>query len=118
MRTGIWILSAASLAVLAAGCVEHRVVYVPTYQAPPGYPVATAPAVVAQPPPAPQVEAVPVAPGPEYVWMPGYWSIGIGGGWAWVGGHYGVRPRPHAVWAPGHWGPHARGYVWIGGHWH
>ena len=74
--------------------------------------------IVAQAPPAPQVEVVPVAPGPAYVWVPGYWSIGVGGGWVWVGGHYGIPPRPHAVWVAGHWGWHGRGYVWVGGHWH
>jgi len=30
---------------------------------------------MAQAPPAPQVEVVPVGPGPDYVWMPGYWYL-------------------------------------------
>src|SRR5437899_6828213 len=47
--------------------------------------------VVTQAPPAPQVEVLPVAPGPAYVWAPGYWSWSVGG-WVWVGGHYIVRP--------------------------
>ena len=34
---------------------------------------------------------VPTSPGPDYVWMPGYWTVGIGGGWVWVGGHYVLR---------------------------
>lgn len=74
-------------------------------------------AVVAEAPPAPQMEVVPVAPGPDYVWIPGYWSVGIGGGWIWVGGHYAYPPRPHAVWMGGHWGRRGHGYVWIGGRW-
>lgn len=74
-------------------------------------------AVMAQAPPAPQVEVVPVAPGPDYVWMPGYWSIGVGGGWVWVGGRYRYPPRPHAVWVGGYWARHGRGYIWVGGRW-
>src|SRR5689334_11713104 len=56
------------------------------------------PQVMTQASPQPQVEMVPVAPGPDYAWAPGYWSVGVGGGWVWIGGHYVVRPRPHAVW--------------------
>jgi len=123
MKTGLLTLAAACLAALATGCVERRVVYVPAYQ--PQTAGQTAPAqpgtpdnavVVAQAPPPPQVEIVPVAPGPEYVWMPGYWSWG-GGGWVWVGGHHVLRPRPHAVWVRGRWARHGRGYVWIDGRW-
>ncbi|HTL54420.1 MAG TPA: hypothetical protein VL361_02020 [Candidatus Limnocylindrales bacterium] len=73
--------------------------------------------VVQAPPPPPRVEYVPLAPGPTYVWVPGYWSWRVGGGWMWVGGHYVVRPHPHAVWVGGHWTRHGHGYVWIGGHW-
>ena len=97
--------------MLGAGCVERRVVYVPAQPA-----VTAAPVVVDQAPPAPQVEVVPVAPGPEYAWTPGCWSWGVHG-WVWVGGRYVVRPRPHAVWVQGHWSGRGRGYVWIGGHW-
>jgi len=32
--------------------------------------------VVPQAPPPPQVEVVPVAPGPNYYWVPGYWYWG------------------------------------------
>ena len=32
-----------------------------------------------------------MSPGPDYVWMPGYWTVGVGGGWVWVGGHYVLR---------------------------
>jgi hypothetical protein len=71
--------------------------------------------VVAQPPPAPQVEVVPVAPGPDYVWAPGYWSWN--GGWIWVGGAWTLRPRPYAVWVGPRWVHYGRGYRWERGHW-
>jgi len=108
------------LGTLATGCVERRVEYVPAPQpqavTAPTTPPDNAP-VVAEAPPAPQVEVVPVAPGPEYAWTPGYWSIGVGGRWVWIGGRYVVRPRAHAIWVGGHWARRGRGYVWIGGHW-
>jgi len=121
MKIGLLTLSAGCLAVLATGCVEHRVVYVPTYQAPPGYyatPASPPPqVVVAQPPPAPRVEVIPAPPSPAYVWLPGYWSLGAGGGWVWVGGHYAARPRPNVAYYPGHWARHSHGYIWVGGYW-
>jgi WXXGXW repeat (2 copies) len=155
----IGLLGAA--AALGAGCVEHRVVYVPTYRPAPVYyqtqpaytyppqttyqaqpsvtqqapaqpaqeaPAASQPAppppqpssppgqvVVSQPPPAPQVEVVPVAPGPDYAWTPGYWTWN--GGWVWVGGAWALRPRHYAVWVGPHWVRHGHGYVWVGGYW-
>lgn len=147
MKTGLLTLSIGCLDALSTGCVERRVVYVPAYQANPAYtyqpqtayqpaPAQANPSaptvapqaqpqpgtptdgvVVAQAPPAPQVEVIPVAPGLDYAWMPGYRSIGVGGGWVWAGGHYVIRPRPHAIWVGGGWARHARGYVWVGGHW-
>jgi hypothetical protein len=126
-----------AVAVLVTGCVEHRVVYVPVYQArpvagqsyalaappgtnlPPSSPaLAGAPAntvVVAQAPPPVPVEVVPLTPGPDYYWAPGYWSWN--GAWLWVRGSWVLRPRPGAIWVGGHWGPHPRGFVWVGGHW-
>ena len=105
-------VAAVGIGAMGFGCVERQVVYVP---AQPGAP--TGAVVTDQPPPPAQTEVISVAPGPEYVWMPGYWSVGVGGGWVWIGGRYAIPPRPHAVWVRGHWGRHGRGYVWIGGRW-
>lgn len=53
-------------------------------------------------PPAPYVEVVDAAPGPDYVWINGYW-------W-WDGAQY--------VWSRGYWGvPPSRGYVWVAPGW-
>ena len=118
----------AGLVGLATGCVERRVVYVPTYQAQPGSPppagvpgpadtsAPPANAVATQAPPAPQVEVVPVAPGPDYDWVPGYWYWG-GTTWVWLGGRWTVRPWHGAVWVRGGWYRHGRGWAWHGGHW-
>ncbi len=115
MKTNRYVRSilVAGVVVLGAGCVERRV-YVPVYAAQPA--PAPAPAVVVPgPPPAVPAEVVPVAPGPTYVWTPGYWAWN--GRWVWVGGCYVARPRPQAVWVRGRWAPHGHGYVWVGGYW-
>jgi hypothetical protein len=70
---------------------------------------------VGTPPPPPPATAVitPVgpAPGPEYIWVPGYWDW-VGGSWVWVDGRWMLPPHRRAIWvAPaiefrlhrGHW---------------
>jgi hypothetical protein len=101
---------------LFAGCVERQVVYRdrPVYvqQPPPGGEV-----VVEQPqnPPPPQVEVIPVAPDPTFIWIGGSWEWR--GRWVWLGGHWGSRPHPGAVWARGRWEHRAHGSVWISAGW-
>jgi WXXGXW repeat (2 copies) len=67
--------------------------------------------------PPPQVEVVPVAPGPLAVWywVPGAWDWH--GRWVWVGGYWAARPRPDAIWVGGGWRWHGHRRVWVGGHW-
>lgn len=128
----------SALTLFGSGCVERRIVYVPSTQPPPAVvyqsgpavvqapapppgtatpppPDPTAPVVVSQIPPAPPVEVIPPPPSPEYAWTPGYWTWQ--GRWVWVRGVWVVPPRPHAVWGRGHWARHGRGYVWVGGSW-
>ncbi len=67
-------------------------------------------------PPAPIVETRPVAPGPGYVWTPGYhrWD---GNRYVWAPGAYVLPPRPHAVWVPHRYVRRGGGYVLVEGHW-
>jgi hypothetical protein len=67
-------------------------------------------------PPAPIVETRIVAPGPEYVWLPGYhmWN---GSAYAWVPGRWDRPPRPRAVWVAGRWVRERRGWYFADGHW-
>lgn len=67
-------------------------------------------------PPPPPREVVPVAPGPRYVWVSGYYRY-KGHAYVWVPGHYVVPPHHHGVWVPGHWVPRHGGYVWVAGYW-
>ena len=96
-----------------ASCVRRRVIieHDVTYTSGPREEV-----IVAEQPPAPQVEVVPAAPSVEHIWVAGYW-MHRGGSWEWVSGRYVLRPHRAAVWVPGHWERHPRGWVWVYGRW-
>jgi hypothetical protein len=88
----------------------------PNYgQQAPQYQAATAPTVVIPPAPQPQVEYIPVSPGPDYYWAPGYW--GWDNGWNWIGGSWnlGVGIGLGYGWGWG-WGGYHHGWGGYGGH--
>lgn len=66
-------------------------------------------------PPVEQVEYVPVAPAPNMVWMPGYWTWAHGR-YVWVGGRY-VAERPGYYWVSDEWVRYDRGWRRNPGHW-
>ncbi len=73
--------------------------------------------VARQPPPPREREDVVVArPGPEHVWIKGYWDY-RNGDFDWVAGHW-ARPEPgfHA-WVEPRWQHEARGWFLVEGHW-
>jgi hypothetical protein len=74
---------------------------------------APAPVVTYAPPPPPPVYyAPPVAPGPGYAWVGGYYAP-VGPRWAWHTGYWARRPFAGAAWV----GPrYSRGRYW-GGYW-
>jgi YXWGXW repeat-containing protein len=68
-------------------------------------------------PPAPIVETRVVAPGPGYLWQPGFYRWN-GGAYAWVPGRWERAPRPRAVWVPGRWvRERQHGWYFVEGHW-
>jgi hypothetical protein len=68
-------------------------------------------------PPGPLVETRVVAPGPGYLWLPGFYRWN-GGAYAWVPGRWERAPRPRAVWVPGRWvRERRRGWYFVDGHW-
>ena len=60
----------------------------------------------------------PAVPGPDYMWIPGYWAWGPGG-YYWVPGAWELPPEPGLLWTPGYWGFDEDGddYVWHPGYW-
>ena len=67
-------------------------------------------------PPAPVVETRIVAPGPGYVWVPGY-HVWNGSAYVWRPGRWNRAPRPRAVWVPARWVHEQRGWYLVEGHW-
>jgi hypothetical protein len=98
--------------------VEPRpaVVFAPV--PPPAVVVAPAPGIVVvhRPLPAPLVERIPIAPGPDYVWIGGYYDA-FGDDWVWVPGGYVLRPRPGVVWVAPHYEQHGGEFHYSRGHW-
>jgi hypothetical protein len=72
--------------------------------------------VVGYEPPAPIVEAIPVCPYPDYVWIGGFWGWS-GLGWYWHAGYYAPRPFHGAAWISGGWGRAGGRWAWHAGHW-
>ena len=80
---------------------------------------ATSDYYVDSPPPAPEIggEVVVVRPGPEVVWVAGYWSFGPPRNYRWVPGRWMAPPRGCRGFVPPHWQRRSRGYVYIQGYW-
>jgi len=67
------------------------------------------------PPPLPDYEQ-PEAPGPDYIWTPGYWAWGPGG-YYWVPGAWVLPPYYGALWTPPYWGWYNGYYRFHPGYW-
>ncbi len=69
-------------------------------------------------PPSLPVYYQPSAPGPDFIWMPGYWAWGPGG-YYWVPGTWVLAPQVGLYWTPGYWAwdPYCGCYDWQDGYW-
>jgi len=67
------------------------------------------------PPPLPYYPQ-PYAPGPGYIWTPGYWAYGPYG-YYWVPGTWVLAPAIGLLWTPGWWGWDSGFYRWHHGYW-
>jgi hypothetical protein len=85
----------------------------PVFSSPPPPPVG---AVEGSEPPPPIVEQVIVSPGPDYVWISGYWAWHHHH-WEWVRGRWDLPPRRGAIWISGRWEQHGGRVIWIDGYW-
>ena len=65
------------------------------------------------PPPAPrELKVRPVAPGPDYMWVDGYWYP-VNGKYVWHAGYWSRPPYAGARWVA----PHHDGKQFFGGYW-
>ena len=67
-------------------------------------------------PPAPIVETRVVAPGPGYVWLPGFYSWN-GIAYVWAPGRWERPTRARVRWVPGRWVHDRRGWYFVEGRW-
>jgi len=58
----------------------------------------------------------PPAPGPGYLWTPGYWGY-VPGDFFWVPGTWVLAPAPGLLWTPGYWGFGGGVFLWHAGYW-
>ena len=68
------------------------------------------------PPPLPEYQQ-PSCPNPNYIWTPGYWAYGGGGGYYWVPGVWAYAPYTGALWTPGYWNYNQGRYGFHRGFW-
>ena len=66
-------------------------------------------------PPPLRVEAPTLKPGPNHVWVPGYWKW-AGVKYAWVEGRW-VKAKAGRTWVPGTWEQVGNRWVWKRGDW-
>jgi hypothetical protein len=71
---------------------------------------------ITTPPPPLPVYVQPVVPGPDFIWVPGYWAWGEFG-YFWVPGTWVRAPAPDLLWTPGYWAWSEGVYVWRAGYW-
>jgi WXXGXW repeat (2 copies) len=70
-----------------------------------------------EPPPLPIYEQPPI-PGPDYLWVPGYWAWNEEiDDYYWVPGTWVLPPEPGLLWTPGYWAWNDDAYVFYDGYW-
>ena len=95
-RTKVLALGAGVLSLALLGCEVHEREVVYSEPAPVVYEPGPVVVVHRAPPPV-IVEREVVRPGPNYVWVNGYWRPDHDR-WVWVKGHWAAPPRRDAVW--------------------
>ncbi|MGA2017990.1 MAG: YXWGXW repeat-containing protein [Opitutaceae bacterium] len=71
---------------------------------------------VVEAPPPPQEEVVAACPGPDYIWIGGYWDWSWGH-YVWVGGRWERPAHVRAEWVRPRWEHRGDRYVLIKGYW-
>ena len=72
--------------------------------------------ITQQAPPAVRAEVVLAQPGPDYKWVPGYWTW-RNSEYEWMAGHWEIPPHSDSTWMAPHWEPENGGYRFYEGYW-
>jgi hypothetical protein len=73
---------------------------------------------VGGPPPGLRADVTIAAPGPEFVWIPGFWDWSpASADWVWVPGVWQRRPHARAVWVAPRYERHRGHWRYRRGHW-
>lgn len=109
MRIGLMSTAAAALLLTAGSAANAQVSVGVSIGRPP------APVVIEEPPPPPRLYAVAARPGPEFMWVEGYWYP-QGRHYRWHDGYWTRPPYAGAYWVEPyyHKGSYVAGY-WEGG---
>ncbi len=67
-------------------------------------------------PPPMRTEVAIAAPGPDFVWVPGYWNWG-GSAYVWTAGAWSHPPHVHARWVAPSWHHNGHGWYSTRGEW-
>lgn len=67
-------------------------------------------------PPALPIYEQPFCPGPDFIWVPGYWAWSPIG-YYWVPGTWLLAPEPGLLWTPGYWAFDDGLFYWHAGYW-
>ncbi len=98
--------------VLVGGAAATTVAQIPLPPLPPGLNVR----ITTGRPPAPRREVRPARPGPDYVWVGGFYD-NDGGRYGWIPGRWERRAAPDAYWIPSRYVRTSRGTIYEPGHW-
>jgi hypothetical protein len=72
--------------------------------------------IVTVAPPAPESEVMLTQPGPNYVWLAGYWTY-RNDNYEWMAGHWQLPPSASAVWVAPRWEQQGNAYKFTEGYW-
>ena len=67
-------------------------------------------------PPAARVEVIPASPGPDFLWIGGYWGY-HGADFEWVPGRWERHGEGRREWVAHHWVHDRNGWYLVEGHW-
>ena len=111
------VIGLVGASLLVTGCVvRERTVYRPGPPPPPAGESYNEVDVSGPPPPDQTDVVVGVAPGPDFIWVGGFWGWGPGG-WMWHRGNWAHRPHRGAVWDRPHYVFRGGRHVWVRGGW-